>query len=409
MKLPISRGRISHTLISEIGWLLRAVVTPLSKTETIDKAESAFATYVGRKNCVVFPFARTAIWSTLKILNLPPGSRVVMPPLTIKPILDVVVHMGYEPLFVDIDPKTACFDEQKLLAAMSRKPAVAILTYLFGLVPDVARLTEILREHHVFVIEDFSQCLNGEFEERKIGTFGDVSVYSASSVKTFDTFGGGFALTDDETLANGLRKIQLQLEAPKRRDLLQSIIRNLIRNLASTRLVFVTFTFWFLRVAARRSERAVGRFTGARSTEPLGELPTAWFRRYTAVQASVALRELPQVEKRDSKRVDRIAQIVSGAGLLDRPVGDEGQKHVYWQFIVYVRDFEEAREHLAKFAVDCATTSLVLLTDLPKYPGQIDAPAARRLYERGVYMPCYHQLTESETHRIAAALHGISG
>jgi dTDP-4-amino-4,6-dideoxygalactose transaminase len=52
---------------------------------------------------------------------------------------------------------------------------------------------------------------------------------------------------------------------------------------------------------------------------------------------------------------------------------------------------------------------LVLLTDLPKYPGQIDAPAARRLYERGVYMPCYHQLTESETHRIAAALHGISG
>ena len=409
MKLPISRGRISHTLISEIGWLLRAVVTPLSKTETIDKAESAFATYVGRKNCVVFPFARTAIWSTLKILNLPPGSRVVMPPLTIKPILDVVVHMGYEPLFVDIDPKTACFDEQKLLAAMSRKPAVAILTYLFGLVPDVARLTEILREHDVFVIEDFSQCLNGEFEERKIGTFGDVSVYSASSVKTFDTFGGGFALTDDETLADGLRKIQLQLEAPKRRDLLQSIIRNLIRNLASTRLVFITFTFWFLRVAARRSERAVGRFTGARSTEPLGELPTAWFRRYTAVQASVALRELPQVEKRDSKRVDRIAQIVSGAGILDRPVGAEGQKHVYWQFIVYVDDFAEARERLAKFAVDCATTSLVLLTDLPKYPGQIVAPAAQRLYERGVYMPCYHQLTESETHRISTALHGISG
>ena len=409
MKLPISRGRISHTLISEIGWLLRAVVTPLSKTETIDKAESAFATYVGRKNCVVFPFARTAIWSTLKILNLPPGSRVVMPPLTIKPILDVVVHMGYEPLFVDIDPKTACFDEQKLLAAMSRKPAVAILTYLFGLVPDVARLTEILREHDVFVIEDFSQCLNGEFEERKIGTFGDVSVYSASSVKTFDTFGGGFALTDDETLADGLRKIQLQLEAPKRRDLLQSIIRNLIRNLASTRLVFITFTFWFLRVAARRSERAVGRFTGARSTEPLGELPTAWFRRYTAVQASVALRELPQVEKRDSKRVDRIAQIVSGAGILDRPVGAEGQQHVYWQFIVYVDDFADARERLAKFAVDCATTSLVLLTDLPKYPGQIVAPAAQRLYERGVYMPCYHQLTESETHRISTALHGISG
>lgn len=408
MMLPVSRGRISHSLISECGWLLRGLVGPLTAPKIIANAEFAFATYVGRRNCIVFPFARTAIWSTLKALDLPPGSRVVLPPLTIKPILDVVVHLGYEPLFVDINPDTVCFDEQKLLDVMPQKPAVAILTYLFGLVPEVSKLTQILRDHEVFIIEDFSQCLNGEFQGQRIGTFGDVSVYSASSVKTFDTFGGGFALTDNEKIAMELRRKQLQLAAPRRSDLVQSIVRNLVRNLASTRLVFVVFTFWLLRLASRRSQQSMGRFTGARSTEPLNQLPMAWFRRYTAVQAAVALRELPRVQKRDAQRVAQVESIVSQVNHVDRPSGNDGQKHVYWQFIVYVDDFVFAREHLAKSLVDCATTSLVLLTDLPKYPGQIETPTARRLYERGVYLPCYHQLRDSESHQVARALKSLS-
>jgi len=394
-------------LLSECGWFIRALISPLTDFKTVSKAEASFASYVGRQQCIVFPFARTAIWSTLKALNLPKGSRVVLPPLTIKPILDVVVHMGHEPLFVDIDPETACFDEQKLREAMTKKPAVAILTYLFGLVPDVGRLMQILREHNVFVIEDFSQCLNGEFDGQRIGTFGDVSVYSASSVKTFDTFGGGFALTDNQTMAIKLRHYQAQLTAPKRIELLQSIVKNLVRNLASTRVIFATLTYWALRLVARRSPTSVGRFTGARSTEPLSELPAAWFRQYTAIQAAVALRELPRVRSRDEKRVSQMEAIAASARHLKRPRGQDGQRHVYWQFIVYVDNFATAREHLAKRLIDCATTSLVLLTDLPKYPGQVETPAGRRLYELGVYLPCYHQLKDSETRRISVALKGL--
>jgi dTDP-4-amino-4,6-dideoxygalactose transaminase len=278
---------------------------------------------------------------------------------------------------------------------------------LFGLVPDVDGIMKILRENGVFVIEDFSQCLNGEFNGRRIGTFGDVAIYSASSVKTFDTFGGGFAVTDDPRFINGLRRRQSELGPPSRADLLRSITRNLVRNLASSRLLFPVVTYRLLRLAARMSKGAVGRFTGARSTEPLSELPAAWFRSYTSLQARVAVRELPRVASRDARRVQRVEQIVANSGVSDRPFGAHGQRHVYWQFIVYVTDFAEAREKLAKFGVDCATTSLVLLTDLPKYPGQRVAPMAIRLYERGVYLPCYHQLQDGESARIAAALRAL--
>jgi dTDP-4-amino-4,6-dideoxygalactose transaminase len=408
MSLPISRGRISHTVASEIGWLARATIARLDDSNDIELAQEAFSSYVGRSSCTVFPFARTAIWATLKELDLPAGSRVIMPPITIKPILDVVVHLGYEPVFVDIDSTTACFNHDELQRAMATQPSVAILTYLFGLVPDVDGIMKILKGNGVFVIEDFSQCLNGEFNGRRIGTFGDVSIYSASSVKTFDTFGGGFTVTDDPRFIEGLRRRQSELGSPSRADLLRSITRNLVRNLASSRLLFPVVTYRLLRLAARMSKGGVERFTGARSTEPLAELPPAWFRRYTSLQARVAVRELPGVAGRDAQRVRRVEQIVADSGVSDRPRGANGQRHVYWQFIVYVKDFAEAREKFAEFGVDCATTSLVLLTDLPQYPGQRVAPMANRLHERGVYLPCYHQLRDGEAARVAAALRALA-
>ncbi|MGA1437713.1 MAG: DegT/DnrJ/EryC1/StrS family aminotransferase, partial [Ilumatobacteraceae bacterium] len=231
--------------------------------------------------------------------------------------------------------------------------------------------------------------------------------YSASSVKTFDTFGGGFAATDDSVMAEALGVAQGSLGEPKRSLVLQSILRNVVRNLASSRLVFPLATYWLLRLAARRSTQAVGRFTGARSTEPLSELPTDWFRRYSSLQAQVALRELPKVRERDTERISRMGQVIELSGDLDRPHGAGGQRHVYWQFIVYADEFPRAREHLARHAVDCATTSLVLLTALPKYPGQTPTPVAMRLYERGVYLPCYHQLRVWEVRRIARALRAL--
>lgn len=376
----------------------------MSNERDIRRAEQTFAEHVGRTACIAFPFARTAIWATLKELNLPPGSRIIMPPITIKPILDVVVHLGYEPVFVDIDPTTACFDERELSVAARTKPAVAVLTYLFGLVPNVGRIVQILRKHDVYIIEDFSQCLNGEFNEQKIGTFGDVSVYSASSVKTFDTFGGGYALTNNENMIEGLRRRQSELQPARRSDLLKSIARNLIRNMASSRIIFSLVTYPALRLATRFSKKAVGRFTGARSTEPLSNLPKAWFRRYSSLQAQVALSELPRVATRDARRRAAVEYVVVNSEVLNRPYGEPNQHHVYWQFIVYVRDFQQARDLLAEHGVDCATTSLVLLTDLPRYPGQRDTPNARRLYDLGVYLPCYHQLRKPELERLAIAM-----
>jgi dTDP-4-amino-4,6-dideoxygalactose transaminase len=407
MQLPIPRGRISHSLFEDVGWLFRSTFQKIDDLRKITRFQSVFAGYVGRKHCLVFPFARTGIYSVLKNLDLPENSVVIMPPITIKPILDVVLDLKLIPVFVDIDPSTVCFSEVGLSEALKSKPRVAILTYLFGIVPNVEKICDSLKSAEVFVIEDFSQCLNGSFRRKKIGTFGDVSVYSASSVKTLDTYGGGFVFTDDHEMARKLSDDQRKLSKPSRLRLLKKIQTDLVRNLASQPIVFAILTFPILRLIDKRGGTNLTKFTGDRDKKPISSLPSEWFESYSSIQAKVGLQQLRQMEEKDAKRLRAVNTLNKAHTFMDRPVGVEGGENVYWQYIIYANEFKKLQKHLISRGIDCATTSLVKISGLESYRFHGHTPNADRLYSNGIYLPCYHQLTDSQISRIAKALSEI--
>jgi len=404
MQAPIPRGRIAHRLHEDIAWFARATSANLTDSKIVTQFEEEFSEYVDRRHAIAFPFARTGIHAVLKGLNLPPGSIVLMPPITIKPILDVVLSLNLRPLFVDINQSTVCFDESALLEATKSSPRVAILTYLFGIVPNVENICKILSDAGVFIIEDFSQCLNGTFRGRRIGTFGDVGVYSASSVKTLDTYGGGLVVTDDDTIASKLRAAQSQLSRPSRLRLLKKIFTDLVRNMATQPLVFSLVTFPIIRLLTRRGSSEVIKFTGDRNKSPLQQLPQEWFEQFTSVQAAVGFQQLKQLHEKDARRIAAVGEINTLHNFADRPIGDDGGKNVYWQYIVYADEFALFQQELFAQGIDCATTSLAKISGLEQYPYQGSTPNADRLYTNGVYLPCYHQLTKSQVARIGRAL-----
>ncbi len=368
-----------------------------------------FAERIGREHGIAFPFARTGIYFTLKAIGLPTGSVVLMPPLTIKPILDVVYALGLVPRFVDVSLETACFDETELADALTGPADAAILTYLFGIVPDVDRIVKLLREHDVFIIEDFSQCLDGEYRSRKIGSFGDVSVYSASSVKTLDTYGGGLVVLDDDRLAAKLRDAQKSLSEPRRSELLKKIFVDFARNLLTTGPFFSFFLFPFLFLLNRARSARLNRFTGARATEPIDVLPESWFRAYTSIQARFGLLQLQELSKKNSQRIASIRLVDVRVPNSRTAKGADGGRNVYWQYVVYVDDFSRAKDLLLSKQIDTATTSLGLISSFTSYPHARSTPNAETIFSRGAYLPCYHQLTERQVERLVGAAEDLFG
>ena len=62
--------------------------------------------------------------------DIPKGSEIIMSPITIKPILDVILDLGLIPIFCDLDLNTLCFSEKDLKKKINNKTKLIILTYL---------------------------------------------------------------------------------------------------------------------------------------------------------------------------------------------------------------------------------------------------------------------------------------
>ena len=406
MRLVIPRGAMYHRVVDDLSCLARAVFGRLDDQSTISAFESRFASYVGRKHGVAFPSARTAILSSIKAQQLPVGAEIIMPPITIKPILDVVLACGLKPVFVDLDPQTICFDLAKLKQAITPHTKAILITYLFGLVPDMAALMALCRAHGLFVMEDFSQCLNGTHQDKNIGTFGHVGIYSSSFIKTLDTYGGGQLVCDDDALHEALRKHQAAMAPPSRSIVIRKIIFGLCMNVATTRWVFHALVFPLLRLVSLLRPEKVIRLLGVQTSQLLPRLPAAWFHRYSSLQAKLGLQLLPEVTAGDAARVQHVQKIKERlkGSRVRFPNGVPGTHNVYWQLITSVKDAQRAQRFLHGHGIDTSTTSLTHIAALPHSPHKGDTPCAKDIHENGLLIPTYPGLGENDVRRIVAAL-----
>ncbi len=406
MQLNIPRGIIYHSLFQNFSSFVSALFKPLDNRKLVKKFERKFADYLGCKYGLAFPFARIAIYYSLKLKKYPAGTEIIMPPITIKAILDVVLDLGLKPVFVDIDRDTLGFDINKLASAITVNTKAILITYLYGMVPDLDPMIDLCKANHLYVIEDFSQCLNGEYKNKKVGSFGDVGVYSSSSIKTLDTYGGGLLVTNDTDLYHQLCEYQEELIAPSRSALIKKILINTIRNMATTRLIFHLFTFPLLKIVSSFKPQTYARNLGERDRTPIRQLPAAWFTRYTSLQAKVGLSLLSKVQYEDEVRIHNSNEIRESVAFMF-PRGAKDTRNVFWQTIAYFSEPSAALKLLRNSKIDSATTSLVKISTLPKYSFMGHTPNADMVYENALFIPAYPGLSNQDIKHIIVTLNNI--
>lgn len=383
----------------------------VSQREAADKVaefESAFARYMGVSSAHAFPFARSALYFVLKAQNFEPGSEIIMPPITIKPMMDVVISLGLKPVFADLELDTLCFDPDELKKAITPKTRAILITYLFGITPNVDPLMALCREHDLFVVEDFSHALNAAWNDKKLGTFGDVGIYSCSRTKTLDAYGGGLAITNDPVLADQLQDAQQSLRPTPPARLRAKITETLITNVATRRPVFTAAVAPMLAVVGKFNPERQKALTGARlNLKPDTVLPADYFERFTAAQAEAGLAMLEKVEREDDKRIANVAELRRLLLKLGEPCA-RTVKHgrsVYWQFVVFTPDPERFRKALASRGIDTGTTNLSLVCGLGIYPEyEKKCPNAERVKNNAMYIPVYPRLGETSLKHVIDAI-----
>ncbi|HKR13091.1 MAG TPA: DegT/DnrJ/EryC1/StrS aminotransferase family protein [Pyrinomonadaceae bacterium] len=177
----------------------------LSSGPRCRKFEQLFCEYIGCEHAIALNSCTAGLELALEALGIGPGDEVITTPLTFCATANVIVHRGAKPVFVDVDRETGNIDPERIPAAITNKTKAIMPVHLYGRPCEMDAVLAIAKEHGLFVIEDAAHATEAWYRGKKIGTIGDITVYSFYATKNLVTGEGGMLVTNHETVADEVR------------------------------------------------------------------------------------------------------------------------------------------------------------------------------------------------------------
>lgn len=175
-------------------------------SEFCTRLEKTFAERLGMEFAITFMNGTATMHAALEAAGVGPGDEVIVPPLTMSSTTFVVLQAHAVPVFADVDPDTFQIDPASIRERVTERTKAIIPVALYGLSPDMDAIMEIAKEHDLVVIEDDAEAITNTYKGRQIGTMGHMSSFSFQSSKHLTAGEGGMIVTNDENLANNVRR-----------------------------------------------------------------------------------------------------------------------------------------------------------------------------------------------------------
>ena len=171
--------------------------------------EEEFASYHNVKQCIGVASGLDALTLSLKALDLPEGSEVIVPSNTYIATIISIIQAGHKPVLVEPEILTYNIDPAKIEQAVTGRTKAIMVVHLYGKVCNMDPILEICKRYGLYLVEDCAQSHGAEYKTRKAGTFGDLAAFSFYPTKNLGCLGdGGAVLTQNESLALKIRMLR---------------------------------------------------------------------------------------------------------------------------------------------------------------------------------------------------------
>ncbi len=159
--------------------------------------ERSFAAYQGAEYCLAVSSGTSALEIALRALRLQRGSEVILSPYTYMASPTAVLNVGLVPIFVDMDPETYNIDPSLIEPAITERTGAIMTVHFGGLACDMGVVLDIARRHALKVIEDSAHAHGSTWNDRGLGTIGDVGCFSLGPGKNLTPGVGGAVMTNN--------------------------------------------------------------------------------------------------------------------------------------------------------------------------------------------------------------------
>jgi len=229
---PISISLSPNTQKDDIWLAFKLIFQPWKwkKGRATENLENEFKNYLGLKYAFSFNSGRSALFAILKSLNLASETEVLLQAFTCNAAANPILWAGLEPVYVDCNEDDFNIDVNDIERKISQRAKVLMVQHTFGLPADMEKVIDLAKRNNLILIEDCAHSLGAEYKNQKLGTFGRAAFFSFSRDKIISSVYGGMAATNDDALAEKLRKIQSELKYPSFYWIFQQLVHPLLLN-----------------------------------------------------------------------------------------------------------------------------------------------------------------------------------
>ncbi len=332
--------------------------------EYVTRFEQDFARFCGTRYALATANGTVALHLALAALGIGPGDEVIVPTLTFVATANAVAYTGATVVFADSERETWNVSARSIEQKITARTRAIVPVHLYGHPADIDEIIRIASAHQIVVIEDAAEAHGAEYQGRRVGSLGDVGIFSFYGNKIITTGEGGMLTLNDEQL---FRRAS------------------------------------FLKDHAMSGEKRYWH-------------PEIGFNyRLTNLQAALGVAQLERADAMIAQKRANAAHynaLLSDVRGITLPPEAPWAKSVFWMYSILVNDEfplsrDDSMAHLKRRGIDSRPFFYPIHT-MPPHRRDESYPVAEDLGRRGINLPSSSRLTRAQIERVCAAIREVA-
>jgi CDP-6-deoxy-D-xylo-4-hexulose-3-dehydrase len=344
----------------------------LTKGELTVQFEKEWSDWLGKKYSVFVNSGSSANLAAIYGLLLSgklKNNKIVVPAVSWVTTVTPAVQFGMEPIMCECDEENLGLNINHLKQIIEEhNPSCIILVHVLGFPNHMDEILELCEKHDIRLIEDTCESMGSEYNNKKLGTFGDLSTFSFYFGHHMSTIEGGMISTDDEDLYHILLSIRSH---------------GWDRDLPKSKQVEL------------REKYKIGNFRSLYTFYYPG-----FNLRATDLQAFIGLQQLQKLGTIIENRNINYQRYHDGIKNTEWKVNPPSNSFISnFSYPVITKNIKELVEKLTENNIECRPLICGSINEHPfwyeRY-GKQELPISKRVHEYGLYLPNNHQMTIEE-------------
>ena len=164
----------------------------------VKRFEDEFSKYIGKKYGLSFCNGTSSIEAAIYALDLKKNDQILTTSSNFHASLGPIKNLGHNIVFVDIDQDTLTINCEDLENKINNKTKALLIVHPWGYPCNMEKIIKIVKKYNLKLIEDCSHAHGATYNNKKIGSFADISCFSLQGNKAVQAGEAGITLTDDQ-------------------------------------------------------------------------------------------------------------------------------------------------------------------------------------------------------------------